>query len=284
MTQLSHEIEYFDHNSGTLYAWVKVPSVTSSGDTTIYMYYGNSAAASQQNAADVWSNGYVAVWHLDETSGGSGAIKDSTGYMNGTDLGSPILGDPGRINKAVRFDGNNRVIRIDNSVTGRLDFTGGPFTISEWFTHPSSQNTHTVGKRDDSNDQYQLGLGTNPDVFFRAGGNNAWGDTLSYSTWYYYAAVVDASGSSSLYKNGALDAWDGGTPPSTYPHAACDVSIGARWTTEPSTTVRFIGTIDEVHISNVVRLQDWLTTEYNNQNSPGTFVSVGSQQTPGTMN
>ena len=31
------------------------------------MYYGCGTAGDQQNAADVWSNGYNAVYHLHET-------------------------------------------------------------------------------------------------------------------------------------------------------------------------------------------------------------------------
>jgi hypothetical protein len=39
----------------------------------------------------------------------------------------------------------------------------------------------------------------------------------------------------------------------------------------------YIGAIDEVHISNVALSNDWIKTEYNNQNSPGTFYTIGSQ-------
>ncbi|GAI07252.1 unnamed protein product, partial [marine sediment metagenome] len=48
-TKLSHEIEEFDDSIGKLVAWVKVPTLSSSTDTDIYMYYGNSSASNQQN-------------------------------------------------------------------------------------------------------------------------------------------------------------------------------------------------------------------------------------------
>ena len=41
VTKLPHEIENFTQGTGTLVAWVNVPSVTNSTNTTIYMYYGN---------------------------------------------------------------------------------------------------------------------------------------------------------------------------------------------------------------------------------------------------
>ena len=66
-TKLSHEIEKYGSSTGELVAWVKVPSLSSASNTVLYMYYGNDAAASQQNATAVWDANYTAVWHLKET-------------------------------------------------------------------------------------------------------------------------------------------------------------------------------------------------------------------------
>jgi len=41
---------------------------------------------------------------------------------------------------------------------------------------------------------------------------------------------------------------------------------------------QFYGTLDEVRISDTARSTEWGTTEYNNQNSPGTFCTVGSEE------
>ncbi|MCK4265947.1 MAG: LamG domain-containing protein, partial [Thermoplasmata archaeon] len=40
----------------------------------------------------------------------------------------------------------------------------------------------------------------------------------------------------------------------------------------------FNGTIDEVRISGVARSAEWISTTFNNENSPGTFYSVGSEE------
>jgi MSHA biogenesis protein MshQ len=47
--KLDHEIEYYNGTSGTLVAWVRIPSLSSTVDTTIYMYYGNADAFNQEN-------------------------------------------------------------------------------------------------------------------------------------------------------------------------------------------------------------------------------------------
>ena len=64
---LSYEIERYDSATGTLVAWVRVPSVNTG--TVIYMYYGNAQiAAETETPASVWDTGYVGVWHLGETA------------------------------------------------------------------------------------------------------------------------------------------------------------------------------------------------------------------------
>ncbi|KPJ58222.1 MAG: hypothetical protein AMJ46_14505, partial [Latescibacteria bacterium DG_63] len=112
--RLSHEVEKYDGNSGTLVAWVKVPTLKANEDTVIYMYYGNSAiTSSQENAAGVWDSNYAAVWHLKETTGGSGAIKNSTSYSNdGTNSAGLSLGATGKMNGAIYFDGAGDYVTV----------------------------------------------------------------------------------------------------------------------------------------------------------------------------
>lgn len=78
---LSYEIESFsnDGTDGTLVAWVKIPTLSATADTVLYMYYGNSGAGSTANAASVWNTNYVGVYHMN----GTGNVIDST--SNGND-------------------------------------------------------------------------------------------------------------------------------------------------------------------------------------------------------
>jgi hypothetical protein len=105
ITKLAHEIEDFDGTNGDIVAWVKIPSLSSSSDTDIYMYYGCGTVSDQQNAYDVWTNGFRAVYHLNQSSGGSGAIKNSVSdNYHGTDVNSPTFEATGRIGPAIDFD------------------------------------------------------------------------------------------------------------------------------------------------------------------------------------
>ena len=48
-TKLDHEIE--SYAAGDLVAWVRVPSLSASTTTLVYMYYGNPGASNQENGA-----------------------------------------------------------------------------------------------------------------------------------------------------------------------------------------------------------------------------------------
>jgi len=43
------------------------------------------------------------------------------------------------------------------------------------------------------------------------------------------------------------------------------------------------GIIDEVRISNIVRSAGWIDAEFNNQNTPATFVIEGTPESPGKV-
>ena len=82
ITVLSHEIEKFDNTTGEVIAWVKLPTMSASETTEMYMYYKGDTIGF--NSADVWNDDYVLVWHLNQTSTGSiGEFRDST--SNGND-------------------------------------------------------------------------------------------------------------------------------------------------------------------------------------------------------
>ena len=82
LTEISHEIEKFDNTTGEVIAWVKLPTMSASSTTEIYIYYKGDTIGF--NSADVWNDDYVLVWHLNQTSTGAiGEFTDST--SNGND-------------------------------------------------------------------------------------------------------------------------------------------------------------------------------------------------------
>jgi hypothetical protein len=141
-----------------LRAWVKT-DLSGSVDTNIYMYFGNSDATNQQNAAGVWSSNYVGVYHLGESpTGAAGELADSSGsgnaYLSGTtdriDVMSSGSGDVHGLGMQARLadvhaSGSGKV---EVCVTGRLEaYVSGSGDI-EYGCHPDTVLPHDSGSGD----------------------------------------------------------------------------------------------------------------------------------------
>lgn len=103
--QLDHEIELYDGAGGALVAWVRIPFLSATSDTQIYMLYGNPSCEDQWNPEAVWDEDFVMVHHLDETTGNH---RDSTGngYMGQATTGV-IANAVGVMDGADRFPGGD---------------------------------------------------------------------------------------------------------------------------------------------------------------------------------
>jgi len=272
-TKLNHERTYY--SAGTLLAWVKVPYVSSSVDTVIYMYYGNSGASDQQNAEGAWDSSHKAVWHFQNS------LLDSTSNNNdGTNDGSTDT-PSGKIGRARSFDGfNDRVSLGTGAIINPLE----PFTISAWIyvdTTPAINRHYAIfSKANAGSDLNALGFfvgqyAPSDRYLVLATNNGSWTDHVSTSqvpltTWTHVAIVVERA-SYTFYINSSQVGTGTYTPPSS--NASLAQYIG------DSQNVHFYdGGIDELRLSDVARSSGWVTTSYNNQNSPGTFYSLSSEE------
>ncbi|MFE3845923.1 DUF2341 domain-containing protein, partial [Thermoplasmatota archaeon] len=286
-TQLNHEIELYNGTNGHLLAWVKVPFLSSSMDTILYMYYGNPASLNMENVAETWDDYFRMVQHLNETSG---THVDSTVYgNNGTNFGS-TQDYIGIIDHGNSFNGTSDYIRVptDNSI----QFDEGSLTAETWIK-PNTGNTNTriinnrgkgaggtvkgwqlkiaesAGKWklkdagiDDDSGNYKAYESTN---------------TYSYNEWYHVVMVYEADNELRFYVNGVSD---GSLSVGSYGNISNSLptAIGASIATDgvEGTYDQFYkGGIDEIRLSNITRSSGWITTEYNNQYDPDSFFDIG---------
>jgi PKD repeat protein len=140
-TKIPHQIESFMTNTGSLTAWVKVPTLSSSANTTIYLYYGNPASTGQEDSENVWDGNFAGVYHLNEST--SETVQDSTSNnRDGTQSQSPVQ-TAGKINGSLSFDGNNQ--RVSMGDVAAYDFGTNPFTVSAW-VKGGAANDQILGK------------------------------------------------------------------------------------------------------------------------------------------
>ncbi len=292
-TKLSHEIEKFTSSTGELVAWVKVPSLSNSVNTVLYIYFGNASISSQQSATSVWDSSYKAVWHMKEDpSSTPPALKDSTtnlntGLMNGSMTTSDQVS--GKLNGAIDFDGTDDF--FDVSLVA-ADMATGDITVSAWVNFTSTWNsTSGAGKTAEiftnsdspSNNDIRLRFLNNGTADFTAfqngGARQATSTQASFTggAWYFITGRFSTTDGLKLFINGTQDGSLNNTN-ARGATAATSSYIGQFWNQADGTPDRFPGVIDELRVSTTKRTDQWITTEYNNQNLPSTFYALGNAE------
>src|SRR5215472_17178142 len=135
--QVDHEIDSYNPATGAAGFWVRIPILSHTTDTAIYMWYGNSnVTTSQESKSGVWRNGYAAVYHLGN-GGTNVSASDSLGANNGTTVG--VSNATGVIGGAGQFAGTSgSYIKLPNSnalkPTSALTLEGwvNPASIGTW--------------------------------------------------------------------------------------------------------------------------------------------------------
>ena len=257
--------------------WIQVPTIGHSTTKIIYALVGSTGASDLSNEAGVWSNGYITVAHL--SNGTTLSVADSLGTNNGTNYSSTAV--TGKIDGGAGFaSASSQYENFGASTT--LDTSS--FTFSAWAkgtTFTGAYNS-VVGREGSSSfGGYTLLVKSNGKLAVYVNeaypGNGYDYDgtgshTLSTGTWYLLAFTYTPGGSLIGYVNGAQDASTAAGAQGLNGGVANAVLIG-----NSVTAGRFWnGSMDELHFASVARSADWLLDEYNNQNAPTSFYSVGS--------
>ena len=285
---LSSEVDTWNTNGESL-VWVKVPSLST--NTTFTAYYG-CILPGDVTPSDVWSQDYVGVWHLGESTlplRESSGVSTSFSYSYNS---KETLGVSGAVGGAVDFSVGDAHSRLRADDDDDLDgFTDCTFEV---WTKQDAQPTRSSGivtKRNSSKvdcayyiyNNYsttaaKLGRniftvttdGTDQTVSYPIGsGHNM---TPVWGEWCHQAFVRDASGTQKAYgyvngankKTGA--AQTGAIHASAEPLWLGNFNGGS---------AGFQGLIDELRISRVVRSQTWLKASHDTV-AVRNFASCGS--------
>lgn len=267
----------------TMNVWVNIPTLSTTTDVsaTFFMCYGNSGVTTYQGISmNTWDSSYKGVWHVSD--GTTLNKNDSTSNANNlSNFGSPTpAAGTGQIDGALSLSGSTGY--IGKSSPSNLPTGSTARTLEAWTKINSLATSNTliqfgdVGNTRQTYLLYALSAGCCSANFSMA----TWADdltsptTLSAGVWYHVVATYDGSLTLKLYLNGSLDTTYtlGGALNTTLDING--VSLGA-W---PGASAHYMnGIIDEARISNISRSADWITTEYNNQNSPSTFIIISGE-------
>ena len=133
-TNLNHEIDGYDPATGTVAFWVRIPTLSHTVDTVIYLFYGNpNITGSQENIAGVWKNNYLSVYHLGNGATVGLADLGSAGYT----LAGSATAVSGKIGGGAAFNGSPGTYLYNDSLPA---YPSGqsPVTLETWFQFASS--------------------------------------------------------------------------------------------------------------------------------------------------
>lgn len=279
-TTIDFERERYASTTDGAVFWVEVPSVASTTpSTTIYMYYGNTAASDAASSTAVWDANFMMVHHLAGAS--TTTLDDSTSYHNDVtgEGGTPIYNSDAKIGKGVYYDGVNEYDGMADT-----DSMSG-YEAATWevlFYGEALAGDEPLISKNNYPPTFEWHIGVNNYLFgwlaSKDGGVVNWtGDlrkvTVENNTWYFGAVTWNGT-TWRIYTNGvegATGTWAGGPiyNGTLLPRIA---SIQAA----PGQPNYFQGKIDETRISNIARSAAWIKASYNSGNN--SLLTYGGEE------
>ncbi len=250
-TLLNYYRVRYDSNAQEAEIYVKIPLVSSNSDTTIYMYYGKTAASDGQSSyTDVFGDTQVAFYPF------NGNAYDLSGSHNGIWHGTEQY-DTGKFGQGAKFYGStmglnsyNAGIHLDGTVTRDKIV----FTFSGWI-----KGSGVIIQSDYYGDTngYATGWAILTNQIFKALSNwSAKQVTFTepdMSHFHHYVVVMDHNGNAIVYLDGNIVA-EGDISGAVYYNGQYYANTGENIAASYSSG--FTGIIDQVRIFNYALTPD----------------------------
>ncbi len=296
VSEVNYERKLYDPANGQLIAWVKT-DLSSSADTFLYMYYGNSGIATDHSTTTgVWDADYLGVWHMDEPpTGSANDIKDSSGY--GHDMTSYNMDSSKRIvtdtGYAYDFDGAGDYLEDsdgENYINGLSQFT-----VELWLKSDvtGSDRGFIIGEPPAGNDsfftlRYDEAGANNQNTYHNLvkGAITITGPTekqyessagVQTTDWQHLVFRWQSGGQYEVLINGQYDSYTFNSPAGTGVTTGATMLRIGQGGKDNTAALGWDGVIDEVRISDLYRSDAWEKTAYNNQSNLTDFALMGAQ-------
>ncbi len=292
VTQLPYERQTCGISGGAATGafWVRVPVISHSADTIIYMYYGNANLPDGNNPVGVWDSNYMGVWHMEQLpSGTAPQMTDSTVNANNGTTGGTITQTTGQVGKALNYDGSTAYVNV-GTMPAMFNASNTVMTLSCWILSNDFTSTPANGQAffgtENLNTNYNVRAmfgwnGSLHNAIYLVFAPGVWPNDYAYvysvatalstGTWYHVAIVLNLASrlSSQVYVNGSAVASTvitGGAIPTAFSTVGTNVDWGAfdRLDGVGGNRTYFNGKLDECRISNTTRSADWISFEYHN--------------------
>ena len=275
---LKYQLDSYDPVTGKLNCWVNIPVLTASGSaaaaTAIYLYYGSTQIQEPHEASSyaTWPD-FNRLWHMNLDVGPATVMNARSSLLADMAKGIGTMNaanfTAGKIGTAPKLNGSSEAMNVQND-------TSSTFTISAWIK-VNRTDVEQVLFTNDSIGGYVIRLNASGNLVIdtRRSAGSSLASSISSSTvsaneW-YYIVIQRGPVKRSLFVNGK--SWGSFTRTETM-QSSGRLSIGR----SKQNDRYFGGMIDEFRFTNQTRSVEWIKTEYNNQNDPAAFYTVGSEE------
>jgi len=282
-TALSFQLISFNATTGAVQFRVKVPTLSTSANTVIYMAFGDSGISTDQSSTAVWNSSYQSVYNLED--GSTLNLNDST--SNGRNLTNvnTVTATTGQIGGAAQFaSASSKKLTSTNGMGWNP--TTNSVRMTAWVNIPDTSERGAFAKVIGVHGNYDgiaFGVGsgdmdTNGNKLIALFEGTSWMDSgSSFGTGWHKASIhflrtANGTGTATLYKDGSSVA--------SASKALNPVAKSALFSVGGYDSVRFFNNaIDMVSVWSATTLPtaSWETAEYNNESAPSTFYSVGTK-------
>ena len=254
---LKYEIEEWNE-SGSSYVWVKVPQIDGLSSTdSIYMYYGNTGASDAQDAENVWTSNYKAVWHMNSASW----IDSISNNLHGVAVEQATTTPSGKIGTAGIFDGDGDCINIPATEILRLD---GDIVQEAWFKGTMDGSWSGITNFGETAWDYGIWVYENKVNFYAKDLTPDYREAttvLTSTPWYHVTTVYNATTEMAyVYLDGELR-----NPPGESIIGSINYAEGSFLQINFPGSYPFEGIIDEVRISTEIRFADSVAATFKSE-------------------
>jgi len=276
-SQIPSELEFYDGTNGIVDLHVKISTLSFTSDAGIYLCVGNVAPPSR--ISGVWDAHFQQVLHV--SNGTILNLSDSSGNGYAASSVSNPGAAAGKIDGGMSLNGSDQYIATTaNIINNNTD----PFTVSAWVYPNGTSGVRNVFASGAAGGGFSIQLrqdGADWNAYAYNGGapNATYAGGVAANTWSHMVTTWDGN-VLALYVNGSLRG-------STALTSRARAGAVSSWGSDALDGGQYwLGSLDEMRVSNSARSAGWISTEYQNENAPGNigapgFWSWGSWQVSG---
>ena len=252
-TGIPYQIDEWEPGQGRAAVWVRLPSIKGDAQQELKLYWGRAEATSESDGKAVFneSNGYLAVFHLEDPS------RDAVESLKAVDQGTAATA--GVIGQGRRFAAGRGMVAGEQITT--FPMGAAPHATELWFRAERSGDRMVCWGSGGPKKMVQMILDKPPRLVMD--GYGSWASlrgttAVALQEWNQVVHTCQR-GESRMYLNGVLEAV------STAEDNPLEMTSPVKMYLGGWENYGFRGDMDEVRVSKVARSADWVRLQYENQ-------------------